>query len=206
MSASVVELAVTYARLGLRDWPTRRGGVRNASAMGVRIATHLHEARQAVEQPFDPESDGAHQMRLLPIPRGHRRVPVAFFAPRVASRYDPRRLAFDLVVLQQMTPVAFRFEPGSQLGGAHGYDHVQLSGSVGGGKVQLMQAPPLPATYPAAPLPTRDEVARLLALIVAMHGYPDGVKDVFRRAFGPGRSNRHGLYLRMTEAMLGNDS
>ena len=156
-----------------------------------------------MEQPFDPESDGAHQLRLLPIPRGHRRVPVAFFAPRVVSPCDSPGLAFDLVVLQQMTPVAFRFEPGSRLGGAHGYDHVQLSGSVGGGKVQLLRAPPLPATYPAVPTPTRDEVARLLALIVAMHGYPDGVKDVFRRAFG-GRLSRHGLYLRMTEAMLEN--
>lgn len=201
-SASIRELATAYARLGLREWKGVRPQRRNsAHAFGAFVARYEEDVRLAVEQPFDPESAVSARMWLLPIPQGHRKVPVAFFAPWVPASERPERLAFDLVVMQSR-PIAFRFEPGAEGGGAHGYDHVQLSQSLGRGTLssKRMQSP-LPVTYPAFPIPTEDSVTRFLALVVAMHGYPNGTYDVLQRAFGS-RANRLALYLRLTKAML----
>ena len=203
MSGSVDELALAYARLGLREWRLESPKVRQyASAMGAPIATREQDAMRAVENPFDPDSQRPDRMYLLPMPRGFRKVTAAFFAPWAASQSGSTRLAFDLVVLRQSKHIAFRFEPASKGEGTHGYDHVQLSESLGRGQVKLDNPlSPLPVTYPAFPIPAQDAVTRLLALVVTMHGYPLGAQQVLQRAFG-NRLNRRGLYLKMTKAML----
>ncbi len=205
MSAAIDELAIAYARLGLQHWNRESRQVKDkARSIGVDIATSLNVAERVVEEPFEPDAANGDPMRLIPMPCGQRRVYAAFFAPWLATCDDPEQLSFDLVVLsQQSGPIAFRFEPGS--GGsdvAHGYDHVQLSESLGRGKVKFENPlSPLPKTYPAFPIPSQDPVTRFLALVVAMHGFPRGVDEVFDNAF-KGQANKRKTYLDLTKAMV----
>ena len=205
MRGSINELAVAYARLGVRHWNTEPVSIKqNASSIGVDIATNVDVARRAVEQPFDPDATNSDTMKLIPMACGQKKVYAAFFAPWIASQdADSMELSFDLVVLQQRRPIAFRFEPRStKQDTRHGYDHAQLSESLGKRQVELDNPlSPLPKTYPAFPIPSDDAVTRLLALFVAMHGFPQGVKKVLDDAF-PGRANKQKMYLDLTMAML----
>ncbi len=172
--------------------------------MRVEIATSEQLARRAVETPFDSNASDE-QMYLIPMPCGQRKVYAAFFAPWLALQSGSTDWSFDLVVLlQQSGSVAFRFEAGSaKPDTTHGYDHAQLSESLGGGKVALANPTPLPKTYPAFPIPSTDALTRFLALVVGMHGYPRGIDGILERAFG-GRPERK-KYLNLTKAMLRKD-
>ena len=111
-------------------------------------------------------------------------------------------MSFDLLVLQRGRAIAFRFEPGSTKSALHAYDHVQLSESLGAREVGLSQLmSPMPTHFPAFPLPSHDNVTRFLALVVAMHGYPDGVDRILGAAFS-GRPNEHRVYFDITRGML----
>ena len=201
MSASIDELLLAYARLGLQHWATESLPVKTkARAIGVDIATKIGTAARAVTSPFQPFGRNGDPMRLIPMPCKQNRVFAAFFAPWLGRE----GLSFDLVVLlRQGAPFAFRFEPGSQnCTTAHGYDHVQLNQSLGQRQVVLSSAvSSLPTTYPAFPIPSRDPVTRFLAMAVAMHGFPSGVDGVFDDAF-KGQPNKRKTYLDMTVAML----
>ena len=205
MSATIDELAIAYARLGLQHWNRELPQVKSkAGSIGVDIATTLKVAKRVVDEPFEPDATNGDPMRLIPMPCGQRRVYAAFFAPWLASCDGSEQLSFDLVILsQQSGPIAFRFEPGSEgTNAAHGYDHVQLSESLGRGKVKLDNPlSPLPKAYPAFPIPSKDAVTRFLAMVVAMHGFPSGVKDVFNDAF-KSQPNKGKDYWDMTDAML----
>ncbi|MYB37032.1 MAG: hypothetical protein F4Y26_06525 [Gammaproteobacteria bacterium] len=111
-------------------------------------------------------------------------------------------MSFDLLVLQRARAIGFRFEPGSTSSAVHDYDHVQLSESLGDREVGLSQLlSPMPTQFPAFPLPSHDNVTRFLALVVAMHGYPDGIDRILGAAFS-GRPNEHRAYFDITRAML----
>ena len=204
MSASIDELLLAYARLGLQHWATESPRVKaKARAIGVDIATKIGAAARAVTKPFEPFAGNGDSMTLIPMPCKQKRVFAAFFAPWV-GRGGRAELSFDLVVLSpQGAPFAFRFEPGSQYSvTAHGYDHVQLNESLGQRQVPLGGAvSPLPTTYPAFPIPSEDPITRFLAMAVAMHGYPSGVGNVFDDAF-KGHAKKRKTYLDMTGTML----
>ena len=204
MSASIQELAHAYARLGLQHWQGESQRIKNkARLIGVDIATNVRVAERVVDEPFEPNAENGAPLKLIPMPCGQRKVYAAFFAPWLATHGGPDELSFDLVVLlQQSGPIAFRFEPGSGQNTTHGYDHVQLSESLGRGKVQLENPlSPLPKTYPAFPIPSNDVVARFLALLVAMHGFPLGLDEVFKRAF-PGQAPKQRTYWDMTNDLF----
>jgi len=204
MNASIDELLLAYARLGLRHWERESHRVKTkARAIGVEIATKIRVAESAVASPFRPFAENGNSMKLIPMPCKQNRVFAAFFAPWL-GRADRAGLSFDLVVLlPQGRPFAFRFEPGSQYSATtHGYDHVQLNEALGQRQVPLGGAVgPLPTTYPAFPIPSEDPVTRFLAMAVAMHGYPSGVDNVFDDAF-KGQPNKRKTYLDMTTTML----
>ena len=204
MSALIDELLLAYARLGLQHWERESRRVKaRARVIGVDIATKMAVAENAVIRPFRPFSGNGNPMRLIPMPCKQNRVFAAFFAPwhGPAGRTG---LSFDLVVLlPQGPPFAFRFEPGSQFSVTpHGYDHVQLNVSLGQQQVPLVDAvSPLPTTYPAFPIPSKDAVTRFLAMAVAMHGFPNGLDNVFDDAF-KGHAKKRKTYLDMTRTML----
>lgn len=204
MSASVDELLLAYARLGLQHWANQSLRVKSrARAIRVAIATQQAAAENAVTNPFRPLSANGNPMRLIPMPCTQRRVYAAFFAPWV-GRTGPAGLSFDLVVLsQQGPPFAFRFEPGSQFpASAHGYDHVQMEETLGQRQVPLAGVvTPLPTRYPAFPIPSKDPVTRFLVMAVAMHGYPSGVDRVLQAAF-QGKANRLRTYRQITKRIL----
>ena len=204
MSVSIDELLLAYARLGLRHWASESSRVKSrARTIGVEIATQEAVAERAVTSPFRPSAQNGSPMRLIPMPCKQNRVFAAFFAPWVGGA-NPARLSFDLVVLlQQGSPYAFRFEPGSPYSTTpHGYDHVQLNESLGQRQVSLGGASSqLPTTYPAFPIRSDSPVSRFLAMAVAMHGYPSGVDDVLDRAF-KGQPNKRRTYLNITKAMF----
>ena len=204
MSASVDELLLAYARLGLQHWANESLRVKaRARAIRVDIATQRAAAENAVTNPFRPLSSNGNSMRLIPMPCEQNRVYAAFFAPWISGT-GPAGLSFDLVVLsQQGPPLAFRFEPGSQYSVTpHGYDHVQLNESLGHQQVPLGGGvTPLPTTYPAFPIPSKDPVTRFLAMAVAMHGYPSGVDKVLQAAF-QGKANRRRTYMEITKKIL----
>ena len=175
------QLVPGYARLGVEEWQKTATGARRqaAAALGFEIADQAWVAEQAVTSPFSPQKSG--QYRMIPMPRMPRRVSSAFFAPTVSLPADRTATAFDLVVVgPEERPIAFRFEPPDESPEArHGYDHVQLCEKVAHREVELKGAvTPLPVSYPAFPLPSHDPTTRFLAMVVALHGYPDGVEDV----------------------------
>ena len=204
MSVSIDELLLAYARLGLEHWATESQRVKaRARAIGVGIATTISTAAYAVSKPFQPHAGNGVPMTLIPMPCKQNHVFAAFFAPW-HGQAGPATLSFDLVILlRQGSPFAFRFEPGSHYSvTAHGYDHAQISQSLGQRQVPLGGVvSPLPTTYPAIPIPSKDPVTRFLAMAVAMHGFPSGVDDVFDNAF-KGQPKRRKIYLDMTVAML----
>ena len=204
MGASIDELLLAYARLGLQHWKTESLRVKmKARAIQVDIANNKGAAERAVTSPFQPFAENGNAMTLIPMPCKQNHVFAAFFAPWFGPA-GRQGLSFDLVVLlRQGAPFAFRFEPGShQSTGTHGYDHAQLSQLLGGGQVPLGGAvSPLPTTYPAFPIPSQDPVTRFLAMAVAMHGFPSGVDGVLDEAF-KGQGNKHWTYLDMAAAML----
>ena len=176
-----------YARLGVTEWRESRTGARKKAAgrLGFDIADNEHLALRAVVAPFSAHGGG--DFRMIPMPRMPRRVGSGFFAPIVPASADRALTAFDLVVIgAQDKPIAFRFEPG-HVGPAqrHGYDHVQLSEKVARRSVELNRAvSPLPVSYPAVPLPSYDAATRFLALLVAMHGFPEGTQGVVEEVLG----------------------
>ena len=204
MSASIDELLLAYARLGLQHWARESYLVKTrARAIGVNIATQIGAAAHAVTRPFQPFVVNGNPMTLIPMPCKQNHVFAAFFAPWLGNA-GWQGLSFDLVVLlRQGAPFAFRFEPASQYSTTtHGYDHVQLNQSLGQRQVPLVGAvSPLPTTYPAFPIPSQDPVTRFLAMAVAMHGFPSGVDGVFDDAF-KGQPKKRKTYLDMTVAML----
>ena len=204
MSASIHELARAYARLGLQHWQGESQDVKNnARSIGVAIATNVRVAERVVDEPFEPDAENGAPLMLIPMPCWQKKVYAAFFAPWLATDGGPDELSFDLVVLlQQSGPIAFRFEPGSGQNTTHGYEHVQLSRSLGRGKVQLEKPlSPLPITYPAFPILSKNVLTRFLALLVAMHGFPLGVNHVFQKAF-PGQATKQRTYWDMTNSLF----
>lgn len=204
MSASIDELLLAYARLGLQHWASESPRIKaRARTIRVDIATQQAAAENAVTNPFRPLAANGNPMRLIPMPCKQNRVYAAFFAPWVGGT-GSAGLSFDLVVLsQQGSPFAFRFEPGSQYAVTpHGYDHVQMNESLGHRQVPMAGVvTPLPTTYPAFPIPSKDPVTRFLTMVVAMHGYPSGVDKVLQAAF-QGKARRRKAYWDITKTIL----
>ena len=203
MNDSTYELLFAYARLGVQNWKSKSRDVKNqARLIGVDIAEHEALAARALAKPFDPSSGNGDAITLIPMPSGRRRVYGAFFAPWRGGSVGREQLSFDLVVLSQKgLPIAFRFEPGVGRG-THGYDHVQLSESLGKRSAAFGRLlSPVPTSYPAVPLPSQDAETRFLSMVVAMHGFPRGVDDVLEDAF-KGDSRKRKNYLEMTKAMF----
>lgn len=195
------DLVVPYANLGVQKWRDvgSKFRLKATQALGIQIAEHEHIASRAVVRPFSPNSDDPTHLVLIPMPCCPPGMDSAFFTPVTNSSAEP---SFDLVTLTKGGQIAFRFEPGDAAGHAHGYDHVQLSRSIGRRAARLPSAPDwLPDSYPAFPIPGQSAVSRFLSMVVAMHGYPDGVRDVLTEMF----SNRDavwGEYLRLIDRML----
>ena len=184
------ELVVPYANLGVRRWRDVGAKLRVAAtqALGIEIAEHEHVASRAVVSPFSPDSDDPEKLILIPMPCCPRGLNGAFFTPVSSSRAEP---SFDLVALTDGGQIAFRFEPGDVEGRVHSYDHVQLSKSIGRRVARLPGTPDwLPDSYPAFPIPGRCAASRFFSMVVAMHGYPDGVRDVLTEMF----SNRDAIW------------
>ena len=79
---------------------------------------------------------------------------------------------------------------------------MQLNESLGQKQVALGSAvSPLPTIYPAFPIPSQDTETRFLAMVVAMHGFPSGVDDVFKDAF-KGQASKKKAYFEMAKKML----
>jgi len=170
-----------YARLGVEEWLLQDRNVRSAAVqtLSVDVADNEYEAVKAVRSPFRHSTD--RRLVLIPTPSVPERHGLAFFAPINAGE----TVAFDLalVVDRQRHAVAFRFEP-ADVGDAqaHGYDHVQLSVSLGHRSTPLANtASWMPDSYPAIPIAAKDMGDRFLAMAVAMHGFPLGVKRVLNR-------------------------
>lgn len=176
------DVVEAYARLGVDHWVTQDRDVRSeaSQALSVNVADDVHTAVRAVRSPF--RAGAEEHLVLIPIPCLPDKRGLAFFAPINAGA----TVAFDLVLLldEHRHTIAFRFEPadaGDEQ--SHGYDHVQLSRSLGHRTTRLGNALDwLPDSYPAFPIATQDMRDRFLAMAVAMHGYPRGVMRVLRQA------------------------
>ena len=104
MSASINELLLAYAKIGVDHWATESPRVKaRAREIGVDIATKKRVADRAVSSPFRPFASNGNPMTLIPMPCTQRRVFAAFFAPWL-GRAGPQGLSFDLVVLMQQGP------------------------------------------------------------------------------------------------------
>ena len=208
MGDSISDLLSNYARLGWEHWRRESREVKSqAQRIGVEIAADEGATQYAATNPYRPAGNSGQSLKLIPMPCKPRDVSAAFFVPWIEGT-DSTELSFDLVVLiDQDSPrsIAFRFESASQDSkSTHGYNHLQLSSSLGKGQVNICNAlTPLPTSYPAFPVPTKDSARRFLAMAVAMHGYPRGIDDILDKAF-KGQPNKRKTYLKMTMEMLQN--
>lgn len=208
MEKSITELLLKYARLGLEHWKREsRDVTQRARDIGVEIASDRGAAEYAATNPFRWTAvNGGQRLVLIPMPCKPRDMSAAFFVPWTEEN-DSTELSFDLVILlgrDSPHSMAFRFEPASHDSkSTHGYNHAQLSNSLGKRRIPLRNAlPHLPTTYPAFPISTEDSEKRFLAMAVAMHGYPNGFPDIIKEVF-KGEPTKQRAYLDMTKAMLG---
>ena len=174
------ELALEYARLGVKSWNRRDRATRKAAkvALAIDIAEDEYTASEVVKKPFRAGTDKALVLIPMPMPEGRE---LAFFAPVDARRSDGA-VAYDLalVVDECRHAVGFRLEP-ADIGAdqSHGYDHVQLNVAMGHRTAPLARtATWLPDSYPAFPLRSSGMRDRFLAMTLAMHGFPQHVVDV----------------------------
>ena len=177
------ELVLPYAYWGIDVWAKQNSEVRRrAERLKVEIAEKHHNAKNAVMSPF--KIGGQSELALIPMPCSPSGVSCAFFAP---IRAPSNGLSFDLVVLSNGGQIAFRFEPKDTIPtSAHGYEHVQLSKSIGHRTRSLPQSPDwLPDSYPCFPIPGNSMVSRFLAMVVAIHGFPIGIGEVMQQIFRP---------------------
>lgn len=81
-------------------------------------------------------------------------------------------------------PLAFRFERERESGSRHQYWHMQLTRRIkvpGGNDIEVRRLPGwLPDSYPAFPVPGESWLDMFLAMLTAVHGYPNGVEAVVR--------------------------
>ena len=207
MSNAINDLLQKYARLGWEHWKRVPREIKSqAQSIGVRIATDEGEVQFAATNPYRPNSPKKRSLKLIPMPCKPRNIAAAFFVPWIEGT-NTTELSFDLLVLlSQEVPrsMAFRFEPASRDSeSTHGYNHIQLSNSLGKQQVTLSNAiSPLPTSYPAFPVSATDPTKRFLAMAVAMHGYPFGLPDIIREVF-KGEPAKQSKYLEATKSMLG---
>jgi len=197
-------LVLPYARLGVEKWKevssNPQSQVEVAKTLKGRIADDLYMANRAITKPFRPNIDDPDRLILVPIPCERKGMTGAFFAPVTSAVAEP---SFDLVILMANGHIAFRFEPADGGGSSHGYDHVQLSKSIGHRSLRLPGTLDwLPDSYPAFLVPGRCVASRFLAMIVAMHGYPEGVREVLVEALTPNESSQWKEYLGLVDRML----
>lgn len=207
MSNSINDLLRKYAILGWEHWRRESDEVKSqARQIGVEIAADKGAIEYAATNPYRPAAKIRQSLKLVPMPCKPRDVSAAFFVPWVEGA-DSTELSFDLVILiDQDSPrsIAFRFESAPKDSkSTHGYNHLQLSSSLGKGQVNIRNVlSPLPTSYPAFPVPTKDPTRRFLAMAVAIHGYPCGFPDILRDIFA-GEPTKKMKYLAMTKSMLG---
>lgn len=174
------ELVLPYAQWGARKWKDKPKKLRERDkrTLDVEIAS-LAQVDEAVMSPIRPTRG---MLRLIPMPCDARGVTCSFFVPVLSHNSCT---AFHLVVLAGDGQLAFRIEPGDVGSGwTHRYDHVQLCKSIGHRSYRLPNAPEwLPESYPAFPVPGECIISRFLAMIVAMHGFADSLKEVFDEVF-----------------------
>ena len=174
------ELVLPYAKLGVKEWAKQNREVhKKANKLKMEIAD-IYNVKNAVMSPFTPGRQS--ELALIPMPCNPSGVSCAFFAPIGNPGIG---MSFDLVVLNNGGQIAFRFEPKDSIPGTtHGYEHVQLSKSIGHRTRRLPQSPDwLPDSYPCFPIPGKCVVSRFLTMVVAVHGYPNGIDNVLQQIF-----------------------
>ena len=202
MDEPIKELLQKYAKLGWKHWNKQPNDEKQRASkqIGVEIAACEWSAMNAATVPFRPGKS----MLLVPMPCKPKNKPTSFFVPWTDGEFNTD-LSFDLVILldQSPHPFAFRFEPAEQgISSTHGYNHVQLSKSLGKREVPVDNVQTyLPTTYPAFPIPSKDPIHRFLSMAVAMHGFPYGFNDILGDAFQGDRS-KFRKYRNMTKEML----
>ncbi len=207
MGSQISELLQNYARLGWEHWRRESREIKlQARHIGVEIAANQGATQYAATNPYRPAAENRQSLKLIPMPCKPRDVAAAFFVPWIEGS-DSTELSFDLVVLldhDSSRSIAFRFESTPQDSkSTHGYNHLQISSSLGKGQVQIRNAlSPLPTSYPAFPISTKDPARRFLAMAVAMHGYPCGFPEILKDVF-KGEPTKQRKYLDMTKSMLG---
>ena len=198
-------LVLPYALLGVKKWKETSSNPRTQARISKelegRIADDEPMANHAVTRPFHPSSDDCSKLILVPMPCKRRGMTGAFFTPVSSSVAEP---SFDLVVMMTKGSIAFRFEPADVEGRAHGYDHVQLSRSIGRRSLALPGSLDwLPDSYPAFLIPGQSLASRFLAMVVAMHGYPRGARDILDEALTPNGKMLWQEYSGLIDRMLG---
>lgn len=206
MNVSIKELIRAYAKLGVKYWNEYQPyDVREKARQRVDADILDTEIKATnVINYMRPGTSGKRPV-LIPMPCEQSKVYSAFFTPWLGRHSGQENWSFNLVVLlQQGYLITFRFEPSVEHypDARHGYEHVQLSQTLGPERVrQDASVSPLPNTYPAFPIPSQDKVTRFLSMVVAMHGYPAGTLDIIQKAFigEPGRAR---TYLGLVKTML----
>ena len=193
-----------YSLKGISDWCEDYSMVARrdkAHALQLPIMDNAHQIGQMLNA-----GGGKEGIQFIPMPRvSVSQIERAFFAPRKKATDADDSWEFDLfLLLPEGRHLGFRFERADEWKDArHGYSHVQLSWRFGHRCVT--PANPLkwlPDSYPAFPVPGKGSLERFLMLVVALHGFPGGSKELFQE-LDPGRPVRVRQLAARVEDLLG---
>lgn len=182
------ELMRLYALRGVREWRQQANRDWRRAAKRMIGGGRIVENEAGVKQVFKGlDSRFLPMAELSSLKRSG--YDWCFFLPLVQSG-QLASLVLLLLAQQEGTgtdgkvPLAFRFEREGETESRHQYWHVQLTRKIkvpGGKDIDVKRLPIwLPDSYPAFPVPGDSWLDMFLALLTAVHGYPDGVENVIR--------------------------
>ena len=182
------ELMRLYALRGVREWTQPANGESRRAAKRLIGGGRIVENEAGVKQVFkgrDPRF--LPMLELASLRRSG--YEWCFFLPLLKSGH---LVSLILLLLAQQegsgaqgrAPLAFRFERERESESRHQYWHVQLTRKIkvpNGRDIEVKRLPTwLPDSYPAFPVPGESWLDMFLAMLTAVHGYPNGVEDVIK--------------------------
>lgn len=195
------------AESGLRHWRDASPDLprRLPTFLSTKLISNSEELDHILNKNSFPSEDST-DYKLIPLYL-HDDDSAFFLLPLWEKRHSPDFTARLHLVIVKKDPaaytVAFRFEPPDLRGDRHTYWHVQLTSRIGHRQFALPKSPEwLPQSYPALPLPALEGFSDLLICsFVACAGYPEKVRDIFKKRLQLGVRDQAN-YVRRIDALF----
>ncbi len=177
-----------YALRGVREWTQPANSDSRRAAKRLIGGGRIVDNEAGVTQVF--KGNDPRFLPMVDLPRLRRSGYEWWFFLPLLQGGDLVSLVLLLLAQQgdegagERAPLAFRFEREWESESRHQYWHMQLARRIkvpGGKDIDVRRLPGwLPDSYPALPVPGKSWLDMFLAMLTAVHGYPNGVEAVVR--------------------------